>query len=258
MVANGCGCRPRAIHADHLRAALARNSWHTARSQPSACARDQYIHAHDCSVTHTSRPTARINSSALLRSPLPAAGDSRNESRRSRCDPRNGRYAPARPASAAISASARSCVVTRPIAPRSTRPLHHRRRADAPVVRVGAAQQFIQQEQRRLPRARQIHDVPQPADLGVESRSMIRQRIVRCASTRRCAAATPACARRTPERPPRPAPCSSPMARSSVLLPDMFDPLTIHNRTLAADLDIVRDRAISGGINGWLNAVRIE
>ena len=56
---------------------------------------------------------------------------------------------PAAPGASAIWASARSWVVTRPIAPRSIRP---RTTASAPtraVVRVGAVEELVEQEQQR-------------------------------------------------------------------------------------------------------------
>jgi hypothetical protein len=51
-------------------------------------------------------------------------------------------------------------------------------RADAPVVRVGAAEQLVDQKQRRDGPAREVDDLPQPGDLRVEARAPLLQRVV--------------------------------------------------------------------------------
>src|SRR5881396_3858383 len=50
---------------------------------------------------------------------------------------------------------------------------------DAPVVRVGAAEQLVEQEEQGRRSLRQVRELPQPRDLGVEPRASVLQGIDR-------------------------------------------------------------------------------
>ena len=71
--------------------------------------------------------------------------------------------------SSAIWASARSCVVINPSRAAIDESLHDGGGADLPVMRIGAAQQFIQQEQNRAGAAGERDNFAQAGDLGIEA-----------------------------------------------------------------------------------------
>ena len=78
----------------------------------------------------------------------------------------------------AISASARSCDVTSPIARRSSSDAHDRLGPDAALGRVGAVEDLVEQEQRRDRSARDVEHLPYALDLGVEARLAVLQRVL--------------------------------------------------------------------------------
>ena len=77
----------------------------------------------------------------------PAAGGSRTSGRRPRSDPRSARWRRAAPARRRSRVSARSCVVARPMAPQLDQPAQDAVGAVPPIVRVGAGEQLVEQEQ---------------------------------------------------------------------------------------------------------------
>ena len=83
---------------------------------------------------------------------------------------------------------------------------HQRLGADPPVVRVGAVQEFVDQEQHRQRPGRQVQNLPQPQDLRVEARDAALQGIGQRGWMRPPPAATAAAAARAPGRRPAPAP----------------------------------------------------
>ena len=103
-----------------------------------------------------------------------------------------------------------------------------RLRADPAIVGIGAVQDLVEQKQQRHRPAREIDDRPDAENLGVEARMPRLQRVLH---PQRRAHHQPRDAQRPrARRTGAPASASTtlmPTVRSSVLLPDMFEPLTM-------------------------------
>ena len=114
----------------------------------------------------------------------PGADGSRTPSFRPRADPRM-HVGGGPPSVAASSVRARSCVVTRPIAPRPTSARTMPFGADPPIVRIGAVQDLVEQEQQRHRPARRVDDGADAQNLGVEPRVPLPAASPRRAASRR-------------------------------------------------------------------------
>ena len=85
---------------------------------------------------------------------------------------------------------------------------HQRRGADPPVVRVGAVQELVDQEQHGQRPGRLVQNLAQAQDLGVEARDAALQRIGQPDGGADRQRREPSAAARAPERRPAPAPHS--------------------------------------------------
>ena len=191
----------------------------------------------------TSSPTARISASALLRSTTPRASGSRTPSVRPRSDLRSARWP--RGAELADELGQRE-VVRRDQADRAglDQRAHDRLGADPAIVGVGAVQDLVEQEQHAAGPARELDDARGCAGSRRRTASALPAANPRSAASRRWRERRQASA--AAARTGAPASASTaltPTARSSVLLPDMFEPLTMSTRgPIAAEPDVVAHR----------------
>ena len=118
-----------------------------------------------------------------------------------------------------------------------------------PVMGIGPVEELVEEEEERYRTRREADDLPDASDLGIESRAAVLERVLD--PQRRTDDQW-----REPEPPARtgaPAKASTaliPTVRSSVLFPDMFEPLTISTCVGQPRARSLRMQ-ISAGISGW-------
>ena len=145
-----------------------------------------------------------------------------------RGDLRNGRWPPPRPDSFATRASDRSCVVTSPIAPVSSRP---RISPSAPSAgRASWSRAAVRPAGTARRGRRQFQHLFQSQDLRHESRMPFFERVGRADGRAQRQVRHAAAVSRAPGAPASASTVLTPIVRSSVLLPDMLEPLTTSNR----------------------------
>ena len=162
----------------------------------------------------------------------------------------------ARREASAIRDSARSWVVTRPMAPRSSNP---RTIASAPCSRscelVPLKSSSSRNSTGELAR-REPDNRAHPRDLGIEPRLPGLQRVLHAQRGADRQGREAQAARREPARPPGPARRSMPTVRSSVLLPDMLEPLTTSIRVAPPRAPCSEPPA--PGSSGWAMPFALE
>ena len=145
-----------------------------------------------------------------------------------------------------MSVNARSCVLTSPIAPRFT---SARTIPSAPIRRsfefVPCSSSSNRNSIGGSP-ARQIENLAQPRDLGVETGAAFLQGIVDANAGPHLQRGKLTGGGLAPARPPWPAQRLFPTARSKVLFPDMLEPLTSRTRVFPHMLTLLRTQVAAG------------
>ena len=148
--------------------------------------------------------------------------------------------------------SARSWVLMRPMAPLEES-ADDAFGSDEAVFRVGALEEFVEQKEDRWGPFREVADLAQASNLGVEAGVAFLKRVVdedACAYVERCELQTAA-------RTGAPAMARTvlmPTARMSVLLPDMLEPLMRRARVSPTRTSLRTHFA--AGMRGWPSARR--